>query len=215
MNNGPVQVDLHSFLTSCHLNWCLLTTEKTESKPCVVINSRASFTWNGWRHGAVAWMLHTTVTSAETPKHQRSSSCYLNNALKTERKADPGDRPVLLQESSVVIQTNGKPRPSTMHRLYTCSPLSLAYLGWAWQTPGWFPGMWRSPWTLLDSYDGPLHPRPLPPSQCHCGLLTPTHWRNWSCVSFMTCHHSFSFEAHKTTSTKGTDANYYNFRQRL
>lgn len=87
-NNGQAEVDLHSFLTSCHLNWCLLTTEKTESKPCLVINSRASFTWNGWRHGAVAWILQTTVTSAET-KHKRSNSSYLNIGLKTEEiKAD-------------------------------------------------------------------------------------------------------------------------------
>lgn len=52
-------------MISCHLNWCLLTTEKTESKPCRVIISRASFRWNGFRHGAVAWILHTTTTSAD------------------------------------------------------------------------------------------------------------------------------------------------------
>ena len=57
---------VHPFLTSRQRNWCRLTTAKTESNPCSVIISTASFTWNGWRHGAVAWMLQTTSTSGET-----------------------------------------------------------------------------------------------------------------------------------------------------
>lgn len=62
----PASVDSHPFLTSCQRNWCLLTTENTESKLCFLIMSRASFKWRGWRHGDVAWMLHTISTSVKS-----------------------------------------------------------------------------------------------------------------------------------------------------
>lgn len=56
------------FSTSFQRKLCCLTTEKTDSSPCLVISLRAFRICLGCRHGEVALMLHMTSTSAR--KHQ-------------------------------------------------------------------------------------------------------------------------------------------------
>lgn len=60
-----------------------------------------------------------------------------------------------------------------------------AYLGWAWQTLGWFPETSMSLWRLRDSCDAPWPPRLLPHPRYRYGLSIPTHWENGGTLSFI------------------------------
>lgn len=154
---------LHPSLISCHRNWCLLTTEKTESKPCRVIISRASFRWNGFRHGAVAWILHTTSTSARQNRIFLEIRCFYR-----------------CHHFLIDLYT----RLSSW--IFGCNILVwLAYLGAAGQTLGWSPRTWMNLWKPQDFYGAPWPPRLLPLFQFHYDLLTPTHWRKKMCSLVM------------------------------
>lgn len=154
-------IRLHPSLISCHRNWCLLTTEKTESKPSTVIFSRASFRWNGFRHGAVAWILQTTSTSA-----RQKQDIFVNQRLILLSTFFDGST-LYAQLSSYIF--------------CCCILVWLAYLGAAGQTLGWSPRTWMNLWKPQDFYGVLRPPRLLPLFRFHYDLLTPTHWRNKMC----------------------------------
>lgn len=73
---------LPPFFTSLHLNWCRLTTEKTESNPSFWIRSATFIRSLGCKQGDVAWIFPTISTSKEKQRDSYETIHVFSNTTK-------------------------------------------------------------------------------------------------------------------------------------